>query len=366
MEPGGFVKRRRRNWLGWYVGSGPFAGALHANLLWPQLYDGRLVKAIRIRDTVEAIPGGMMVVPLLAGAAINTFCPQVLAIGGFTTALARGAPALIGAFLLCMGAGITLHTAPRALRIGVVVTLTKFLVGVGIGLAVAFLFGDGGLWGLSSLAVIAAMTNTNGGLYAALAGEFGDESEVGAIAVISINDGPFLTMVALGAAGIASVPFMGLVAVIAPILIGMLLGNLDPRMRDMLQKGGPVLIPFFAFALGAGIDFMNLLEAGLPGVVLGFMTTLIGGFFAVLADRATGGTGVAGAAASSTAGNAVATPEAVALVDPSLRAIATAATPQVAASTVTTALLTPLLTSYIARRRRLKSPASQGTVRSER
>ncbi len=303
-----------------------------------------------------------MVVPLLAGAIINTVAPQVLGIGGFTTALAKGAPALIGAFLVCMGAGITLKTAPRALRTGLVVTLTKFFLGVAIGLTVAALCGDSGLLGLSSLAIIAAMTNTNGGLYAALAGEFGDESDVGAIAVISVNDGPFLTMIALGAAGLATIPLLGLVAVIAPIILGMVLGNLDPRMREMLLKGGPVLIPFFAFALGSGIDLLTLVEAGLPGILLGFATTFIGGFFAVLADRMTGGSGIAGAAASSTAGNAVATPAAIALVDPSLRTIATLATPQVAASTVTTALLTPLLTSFVARRRRLRESSSEFRV----
>lgn len=291
-----------------------------------------------------------MVVPLILGAAINTFIPQALGIGGFTTALFKnGAAALIGAFLLCMGAGMSFRSAPRALKKGAVVTLSKFAVAVALGLAAAKLFGTQGIWGLSALAVIAAMSNTNGGLYAALAGEFGDETDVGAIAVISINDGPFLTMIAIGATGLAHVPLMSLVAVLIPILIGMILGNLDEDMRTFLVKGGPLLIPFFAFALGAGIDFGMLVKAGLPGLLLGFLTTFVGGAVNIIADRATGGSGIAGAAASSTAGNAVATPHAVALADPQMAAIATSATPLVAASTITTALLTPVLTSFVAR-----------------
>ena len=291
-----------------------------------------------------------MIVPLFIGVILNSFFPGVLNIGGLTTSLAKGSGALIAAFLLCMGAGIKFRSAPKALKKGVAVTFTKFLVGALLGIAVARFLGPNGLFGLSALAIIAAVTNSNGGLYAALAGEFGDETDVGAIAVLSVNDGPFLTMIALGVAGLASMPIMPLIGVILPLLIGVVLGNLDEDLRKFLLNGGMVLIPFFAFSLGAGLDFNTIIMAGLPGILLGVITTFFGGIFNILSDRAVGGTGIAGAAASSTAGNAVATPAALALVDPSIVPLVPVATSQIAAAVVTTIILTPILTQLVAKR----------------
>lgn len=42
---------------------------------------------MKIKATLDRIPGGMMVVPLLLAAVINTVAPDLLRIGGFTQAL---------------------------------------------------------------------------------------------------------------------------------------------------------------------------------------------------------------------------------------------------------------------------------------
>jgi 2-keto-3-deoxygluconate permease len=300
-----------------------------------------------------------MIVPLISGAALNTFFPQALEIGGFTTALFKeGALALIGAFLFCMGAQIPARAAGIPLQKGAAILLGKLAAGVAVGLAVALLLPGGLLLGLAPVAIIAAMTNSNGGLFVALTEEFGNETDTGSVSVISINDGPFFTLVALGVAGLADIPLLALAAVLVPILAGFILGNLDEDIRNFLKPGQRLLIPFFAFPLGASIDFATILTAGPPGVLLGVMTVVISGFGAiavlylwyVVRRRPRRQRNViSGAAEASTAGNAVATPAAVALADPTYRAVEAAATAQVAASVVTTALLTPLFVILVYR-----------------
>ena len=54
---------------------------------------------------LKKIPAGMMVVPMLLGAVINTFIPEVTNIGSFTTAIftSAGANTAIGIQLFCLG-----------------------------------------------------------------------------------------------------------------------------------------------------------------------------------------------------------------------------------------------------------------------
>lgn len=77
-------------------------------------------------------------------------------------------------------------------------------------------------------------------------------------------------------------------------------------------------------------------------------------------DRLTGGSGIAGAAISSVAANAIATPAALAEVDPALSGIAGVAAAQIAAASIVTCLLTPFLAAWVAKQNAKRALAKKG------
>lgn len=298
-----------------------------------------------------------MVVPLLLGAVINTVAPGLLRIGNFTEALfVNSAGTLIALFLLCAGAQINLTNIGTSVAKGSTLLAVKWIAGAAVGLVAFALAGADGLFlGMVPLAIVAAMTNSNGGLYVAIVGQYGRADDKAAYSLLALNDGPFLTMVALsifGAMGFVDGFFsiVSFVSVLLPIVVGMVLGNLDANMRTFLAKGSDMLIPFFAFALGMNIDFGAILEGGLAGVLIGVLTVFVTGTVGYGVFKLLGWNPIVGAAEGSTAGNAVATPVAIAAANPAFEALSQLATVQVAASVVTTAILMPLYISFLVSR----------------
>ena len=212
-------------------------------------------------------------------------------------------------------------------------------------IVVARFFG-GNVLGLSTLAIMVAMSDTNGGMFLALTSVMGDKEDSGTYVVQSIETGPFLTMLIFVGAGLAHIPYMDMVSVVMPIVVGAILGNLDDDIRAFFGSHEPIIVPFMAFTLGQRINLRSVVNAGAPGILLGVTVLVVTGFVCILADKLFGGSGIAGAAASSTAGTSAAVPQAVALADKTYMPIAEAATVQVAASVIVTAILTPLLTSW--------------------
>lgn len=162
-------------------------------------------------------------------------------------------------------------------------------------------------------------------------------------------------MIALASSGLSSFSLITLVATILPLLVGMVLANLFPAIKKILNDGMNASIVAVGFALGCTMNFQQIFTGGLSGILLGFVVTLVGSICAILADKLTGGSGVAGAAISSCAGANMATPATLAAVDASYKSVVGTATAQITAAVVVTAILTPILTAWIYRHNKQKA-----------
>ncbi len=304
----------------------------------------------------------MMVLPLFLGALITTFFPHAGSFfGSFTGALFSGALPILAVFYVCMGSMIDVRSLPQVARRGGLLLAAKTALGVAAGVFFGHRLGmepvRSGWWtGISTLAIVAAINDTNGGLYMSLTGQYGTPQEAAAYSIMSLESGPFLTMITLGAAGLSGFPWPTLVGAILPLCIGILLGNLDPDLRKFFSSATPVLIPFYAFALGATLDLHRVWQAGLAGLALGLGVIFVSSPVLFFVDRLGKGNGTAGLAAASTASNAAAVPALVAAANPSYANAAAPATALVASSVIVTSLLVPLLTAWWARKQPPRQP----------
>jgi 2-keto-3-deoxygluconate permease len=98
---------------------------------------------------------------------------------------------------------------------------------------------------------------------------------------------------------------------------------------------------------------------------MGAAVVVLTGVPMYIVDRLVGGSGVAGLAAASTAGNAAAVPFAIAACNPAYKDVEPRATLIVASSVIVTAVLVPLVTAWGARRAARK-PEAAGPLPSSR
>ena len=317
---------------------------------------------MQIKRSIEKIPGGMMLVPLFLGALCHTFSPGAgKYFGSFTNGMITGTVPILAVWFFCMGASIKLSATGTVLRKSgtLVVTIASRIIpehGVEVGFFA----------GLSTLALVAAMDMTNGGLYASIMQQYGTKEEAGAFVLMSLESGPLMTMIILGTAGIASFEPHVFVGAVLPFLVGFALGNLDPELREFFSKAVQTLIPFFAFALGNTIDLTVIAQTGLLGILLGVAVIIVTGIPLIIADKLIGGgDGTAGIAASSSAGAAVATPVLIAEMVPAFKPMAPAATSLVATAVIVTSILVPILTSIWSRKVKARAAKIEilGTVK---
>ena len=316
--------------------------------------ESQITSRVPLFDGMNRIPGGIMLIPLILGSIVGTFFPGFLELGNFTSALFRdSALPLIGILIFATGMQITLKTSGPVLATTGTILLTKSIIPAGLVVLLGQFVGIEGILGVSILALIVTMDNSNGGLWLAFTGRYGDARDRGAYMASAINDGPFFSMLFLGAAGLADIPYTLLLAAIIPLVIGVIVGNLDEKWTEIMRPIPNIVIPFFAFALGTGIDLGNVVTGGLSGLLIGAIATIITGTLAYFGYRwilRRGKQSGIGIASATTAGNAIATPAIIAGADPSFEPYMEVATAQVASAVLVSAILAPLLAAWVLRR----------------
>jgi 2-keto-3-deoxygluconate permease len=170
--------------------------------------------------------------------------------------------------------------------------------------------------------------------------------------------------------------------VLLPIGIGMLLGNLDNDIREFLKPGEILPVPFFAFALGAGMNLANFFNPQVvgAGITLGIMTTVLTGGVGILVFKLFREKSyIAPVAEASTAGNAAGTPAAIAAAASiaagtgmmsaadalAYKDLVNIATIQISIATLTTAILCPLAVIMVDRYQKRKGINAKAEVNEE-
>lgn len=309
---------------------------------------------VPLYDWMNKIPGGLMLIPLVLGSVVGTFFPGFLELGSFTTALFKdSALPLIAVLIFATGMQITARTSGPVLATTGTLLLTKSLIPAALVALAGSVWGIEGFLGVSVLALMATVDNSNGGLWLAFTGKYGDERDRGAYMASALNDGPFISMVFLGASGLADIPLTAFLAAIIPLALGFVVGNLDPRWTEVMRPVPNIVIPFFAFALGTGIDLRDVVSGGASGILVGVIAVALtaaltyAGYRFILRRGSRSGIAIASA---TTAGNAVATPAIIGAIDPAFEPYVAVATAQVASAVLVSAILAPLLATIVLKR----------------
>lgn len=292
------------------------------------------------------VPAGLMLIPLVLGALVHTFCPAVLEIGSFTTAVFshEGHATLVGLQLLCLGSWVQVKAIGRAFGHGGALLGARVLGAVLALLLFRYVLGTNVVLGVCVLTVICAISNTNGSIYMSLCHVLEAPEAVVATPILALTNGPMLPLLLLGVGGFVTVTPTSVAAMVVPMALGMILGNISQKCADFLKHGVNLLLPFIGFSLGAGIDLLQVLQAGLSGLVLSVVILVAGCLLLVIAHRACcKGDGAVGIAAGATGGNGVAVPAAMALADPTWEPFVATATAQIATCAIVSAIFIPIL-----------------------
>lgn len=231
----------------------------------------------KIMKTLEAIPGGLMLVPLVIAAIFNTLFPNVLqSMGGPTDGLFKsGTNTVIGLMLFACGATVSLKRIGQILKNGAVYAIGKLVIIFVLGTVFLKVFGPAGIFGISAFAFIPVICYMNPGLYINMAHQYGEPDDAAMVLLPQLFCMPVWSVLVFNLSSGAKVNWMSAVNVLVPFFLGMILGNLDADFTKFIRPATLITLPLMGFAFGSAINLKTAVKGSLSGIILAVFVLIV-------------------------------------------------------------------------------------------
>lgn len=308
---------------------------------------------MKLLNRIDKLPGGIILVPMLCTALINTFFPEILQVGGITTKVfsTYGTQVFIGVLLFLAGSQFSVKDVVPAMKRGGVLLLAKIIIAVAMTTIYLRVFGTEGVMGISVLSFCIVMISLNPGTFLAVSTAHGDSIDPPGFGLFNLVVVPSVPAIILGVLDGAKFDYMVLVTTLIPFLLGMLLGNLDQDMKKLFGGATRPMLFFAGCDFGAAVNLTAAVRTGLSGIAISILYILFCAGGMVLVDRKIlRQPGYAGASLSCVAGASVSMPPLVAEILPQYADDAAAATAQIACAVVITTVFSCFFTKWVLKR----------------
>lgn len=302
---------------------------------------------------INKIPAGMFVVPMVISMVINTFWPDLFNIGGMTQSLFSGdGVGFIVAFLtFASGVSIKFKDLPTLFKRHGVLFLLKLAITMGLSILYMRAFGQEGIFGISALGFTLVMTSINPSVYLSIVDEYGDELDPAAFGIAGIFTLPLIPQLIYsfgytqGGTG-GGLDFTPIISTLIPLVVGMILGNLEPGFRSIFGPGLGAIIPVLGWGIGQSANIIEAFRSGLAGVIVTLFFIVVYSSLFFIDRYLLKNNGITGLAFIVVAGTSAAAGPAITAVYPELLPYLGNSVALVVFAFIITAIATPFVTGW--------------------
>lgn len=299
---------------------------------------------------MKKLPAGTLLVPMLISALLATVWPDLLHIGGITEDFLGGRSInfIVGMLTFSSGLNIDFDSFKKILKRHGSIMLVKLVLVTVLSLLYARFFGQGGILGISAVAFTVAMVSMNPAMYISLVDDFGTEVDKAAFGFTGLFSIPVIPVLIYSFNGQGAVDWMPIISTIVPLVLGIILGNMDTDFRDLFGGSVAILLPILGWNMGQGMNLITALQAGFSGVALGVLYYLFMSVLVIFDTRVLKNDGIAPMAMNSVAALSTSIPAILAQSIPELQQYVPNAIAQILMVNLISVFVTPMIIRKLA------------------